>query len=39
MGTENEERNRALVLQAFDVLFNKRDFAVIGPHVVVRVEC
>ena len=24
--TENEQRNRALVLQAFDTLFNKRDY-------------
>ena len=27
MGTETEERNRALVLEAFDALFNRRDFA------------
>ena len=26
MGSEIEERNKALVLEAFDTLFNKRDY-------------
>ena len=27
MTTKTEERNKALVLEAFDTLFNKRDYA------------
>jgi hypothetical protein len=37
MSLTNQEKNKALVLEAFDTLFNKRDYVGAERHLAVRV--
>jgi hypothetical protein len=39
MSVDQERRNKAFVLEAFDTLFNKRDYACGSPEIVEGFLC